>query len=246
MLKLYVTKTVQDDPMGFHNLMGGDRIVEYIYDSYGLYPLTISEAYDGETANTEYVYDYITGDVLRETLPDGSLWIYAYYSDGKIKYIQYPLALYTDNRWFCTVEYHTYNSDMICDDYNSETPTYDVEEIKYQRIFADTPDKAGTYYYEVNFYDAVGNLRMNQKFDLSKVDTNNFHIKYNTKYYYDNYDRLIREVDHENHSTTYDYDGFDRVTSITDSEGNIYNYSANPSLDMNPYKILCMALGTLY
>ena len=91
--------------MEFHNLMGGDRIVEYIYDSYGLYPLTVSETYDGGTASTENVYDYILGNVLQEILPDGSVRIYAYYSDGKTKYIQHPFSLYKNNRWFCMEQF---------------------------------------------------------------------------------------------------------------------------------------------
>lgn len=230
-----VTKTTMDDPMRFHNLIGGDRVVTYTYDSYGLYPLTISESYDGGTADTSYVYDYITGDVLKETLPDGSDTQYVYYSDGKVKYAYSPFVQYLDGRLFYTMEYHTYNSNAMCDNYDTETPTYDVEQINYYRVFTDE-GTAGMYAADINFYDAVGNLKMNQKYDFSKTDENNYYLRYTTKYYHDNYDRLIKTMDDENHAVVYTYDGFDRPVTVTDSEGNVYTYaydSVQNKVDLN-------------
>lgn len=219
-----VTKTTVDDPMRFHNLMGGDRIVEYTYDLYGLYPLTISESYDRGVADTSYVYDYITGDVLKQILPDGSDTQYVYYSDGKVKYVYSPFVQYLDGRIFYNVEYHTYSSNAVCENYDTETPTYDVEQINYYRVFTDE-GTAGIYAADINFYDAVGNLKMNQKYDFSKTDENNYYLRYYTKHYYDNYDRLIKTVNDKNHAVVYTYDGFDRPVTITDSEGNIYTYT---------------------
>ncbi len=221
-----VTKTTMDDPMRFHNLIGGDRIVNYTYDSYGLYPLTISQVYDGGVSNTNYVYDYITGDILKEILPDGSDTMYEYYSDGKLKLIYSPFVQYLNGRLFYTIEYHIYDSNIICENYDIENPTYDVEQINYYRVFTDEGE-LGLYGGDINFYDAVGNLKMNQKYDFSKTDENNYYLRYSTKYYHDSYDRLIKTVDNENHSTTYTYDGFDRPLTVTDSENNVYIYTYN-------------------
>ena len=221
-----VTKATMDDPMRFHNLIGGDRIVTYSYDSYGLYPSTISEIYDSGTASTGYVYDYITGDVLREIYPDASYTDYRYYSDGRIKLVKSPLIQYTDGRTFFIQEQHTYNSNAMCENYDTETPTYDVDEVIYFRVFTDTGEY-GYYAGDINFYDAVGNLKMNQKYDFSKTDENNYYLRYSTKYYHDSYDRLVKTVDNENHSTIYTYDGFDRPVTVTDSENNIYSYAYN-------------------
>lgn len=221
-----VTKATMDDPMRFHNLIGGDRLVTYSYDTYGLYPLTISETYDGGTANTSYVYDYITGDVLQEALPDGSDTLYEYYSDGKVKLVYSPFVQYLDGRLFYTIEYHAYNSNAMCENYDTEIPTYDVEQINYYRVFTDE-GTLGLYAGEINFYDAVGNLKMNQRYDFSKTDANNYYLRYATKYYHDSYDRLIKTVDNENHSVIYTYDGFNRPLTVTDSENNVYSYTYN-------------------
>lgn len=67
-----ITKSTMSDPMHFHKLLGGNRIVNYTYDSYGLYPVTVSESYDAGTAATSYTYDYITGDLLKESGFDNS------------------------------------------------------------------------------------------------------------------------------------------------------------------------------
>jgi len=221
-----VTKATIDDPMRFHNLLGRDRVVEYAYDSYGLYPLTISESYDDGTANTSYIYDYITGDVLQETLPDGSNTLYEYYSDGKIKTVYFPTAHYISGRLFYTVETHIYNSNIMCENYTDEIPTYDIDQINYYRVFTDE-QQLGLYGRDINFYDAVGNLKMNYKYDFSQTDENNNYLRYTTKYYHDSYDRLIKTVDNENHSVVYTYDGFDRPLTVTDSENNVYAYAYN-------------------
>lgn len=218
------TKSVQDDPMGFNNVLGGDRIITYTYDNYGLYATTVSEQYKDGTANTSYVYDYITGDLLKETLPDGSDTQYTYYSDGKIKTRVSPLTQYLDGRAFYTIEQYQYNSNAVCENYKDETPTFDVEQVSRYRVFTDDR-QAAMYSADINFYDAVGNLKMNQKYDFSKKDENNYYLRYYTKYYHDNYDRLVKTVDNENHSTDYAYDGFDRPISVTDSENNTYTYT---------------------
>ena len=221
-----VTKSVQDDPMHFNNVLGGDRIVTYAYDNYGLYATTVSEQYRDDIANTSYDYDYITGYLLKKTLPDGSDTQYTYYSDGKIKTKISPLTQYLDGKVFYTIERYTYNSNAVCDNYKDETPTFDVEQVSRYRVFTDD-SQAAMYSADINFYDAVGNLKVNQKYDFSKKDENNYYLRYYTKYYHDNYDRLIKIVDNENHSTSYAYDGFDRPASVTDSENNVYSYTYN-------------------
>ena len=219
-----LTKTVQKDPMGFHTVMGGDRVVSYAYDTYGLYPTSVTKIYDGGTSQTQYIYDYITGDILREILPDNSYTDYTYYSDGKIKTVVSPFSLYIDGRYFYTIEQHVYSKNIICENYDTVTPVYDVEQITKYRVFSgDTT--AGRYSIDINFYDAVGNLKMNQKYDLSKTDSNNQYERIYTKYYHDNYDRLIKTVDDEGNTSQYSYDGFNRLSNITDSENNVYSYT---------------------
>ncbi len=222
-----LTKTLQDDPMGLQNVLGGERVVTYTYDSYALYPLFVTEAYDKGTSQTQYVYDYITGDVIVEALPDGSYTEYAYYSDGRIKMIISPYSQYINGKQFYTAEAHSYGSYRICSDYDdvdNEEPVYDVEYIDCYYVLPNA-ESATLFGAQVNFYDAVGNLKMNEKYDFSKTDQNSYYLRYKTKYYHDNYDRLIKTVDNEGHTVNYTYDSFDRPASITDSESNVYTYT---------------------
>ena len=188
------------------------------------YATTVSEQYRDGIANTNY--DYITGYLLKETLPDGSDTQYTYYSDGRIKTKISPLTQYLDGKVFYIIERYTYNSNAVCDNYKDETPTFDVEQVSRYRVFTDD-SQAAMYSADINFYDAVGNLKVNQKYDFSKKDENNYYLRYYTKYYHDNYNHLIKIVDNENHSTSYVYDGFDRPASVTDSENNVYSYTYN-------------------
>lgn len=168
-----VTRTTTDDPMHFQNVMGGDRVTTYTYDSYGLYPVTVSETYDGGIANKSYVYDYITGDVLQETLPDGSYTQYSYYSDGKVKLIASPLVQYVDNRRFYILEQHNYGTNYMLNGYGDETKTFDIEEIIKYVVFLDE-GIARPYLYDLNYYDAVGNLKQSQQaywINVNKVDS---------------------------------------------------------------------------
>ena len=222
-----LTKMLQDDPMGLQNVLGDERVVTYTYDSYALYPLFVTETYDKGTSQTQYVYDYITGDIIAEALPDGSYTEYAYYSDGRIKMVISPYSQYLENAQFYTAEVHSYGTYRICSDYDSidnEEPVYDVEYIDYYYVLPNT-ENATIFGAEVNFYDAVGNLKMNEKYDFSKKDENDYYLRYKTKYYYDDYDRLIKTVDNEGHTTNYTYDGFDRPVTVTDSENNVYTYT---------------------
>lgn len=222
-----LTKTTQDDPMGFHKVLGNNRKITYGYDTYGLYPVVIEETYSGGVARTQYVYDYITGDILREILPDNSYTDYQYYSDGKIKNVISPCTQALDGRLFYTVENHTYHVNTICEDYAEEVPAYSVDEITKYRIYADDNPSQAMYGAEINFYDAVGNLKMHEQYDFSKKDENNYYLRYKTKYYHDNYDRLIKTTNNEGSSVQYVYDGFDRPIQVTDKEGKVYTYTYN-------------------
>jgi len=223
-----VTKTTMDDPMRFHNLFGGDRIVTYTYDDYGLYPVTISEAYDDGTANTNYVYDYITGNVLKEILPDDSYTEYVYYSDGKINYVVSPISLSLNSRNFFTVERHIYGSNYGLTNYDGETRIFDLEQVIKSVVFTDE-GVTNPYMLDLNFYDAVGNLKHTRQYqysdnsDGSKTEV----LKSITQYYHDSYDRLIKTIDSYGNTVVYTYDGFDRPLTITDSENNIYTYTYN-------------------
>ncbi len=219
-----LTKTVQDDPMGLYNLEEADRIVTYTYDDYALYPVTVSENYNGSVASTLYTYDYISGDVLRETLPDNSYIKYTYYSDGKVKQAIHPYMCYADGRAFRTVENHTYKTYVLPPDYSEDNKVYGIDEVRYYRQFSGETT-ANLYSVEQNLYDATGNLKMNIKYDVSKTDDGGSYVRYSTKYYHDNYGRLNKTIDTDENIVSYSYDGFDRPFSITDSEGNVYIYS---------------------
>ncbi len=245
-----LTKSILHDPMGFHNIRGNEREIAYTYDTYGLYPITVDESYDEGTAKTQYVYDYITGDILRKILPDNSYTDYQYYSDGKIKRVISPYGQAVDARLFYTVEEHVYHANVLCDEYAEETPAYSAEEITKYRLYADDNPSQAIYAAEINFYDAVGNLRMHQQYDFANKDSDNYYLRYKTKYYYDNYDRLIKTTNNEGSSVNYSYDGFDRPTQIVDKEGNTYSYtydavnnSANMTLSGDEGQ---KNLGTMY
>ncbi len=220
-----VTKTTIDDPMRFHNLMGGDMVTSYIYDSYGLYPMTISESYDGGTALTSYEYDYISGDILMETLPDDSSTQYTYYQDGKVDLVVSPLSMTEDNELFYMLEKHTYSSNhQIIGYVEDEDCVFSREQVVKYVVFYDE-GVAVPYILDFNYYDAVGNLKINQHYCFIGDDGSTIQLKSITKYYHDIHDRLIKTVDSEGNTVTYTYDGFDRPVSVTDSEGNVYNYT---------------------
>jgi len=223
-----VTKTTMDDPMNFDNLMGGDRVVKYTYDTYGLYPVSVTEEYDTDSSVKSYVYDYITGDILKETLPDNSYSQYEYYSDGKIKSIISPFTQYLNGQMFYTVDMYRYTDNVIDGAYmyDSTVPVNSAEEIRKYTVFPHD-GSVRIYSLEINLYDAIGNLKLNRKYDLGNTDSNGVYNTVDTKYYYDNYDRLIKTVDEEGHAFNYSYDGYDRPVNITDSENNRYIYSYN-------------------
>ncbi len=220
-----VTKTVMDDPMNFGNVMGGDSIKTTVYDDYGLYAVTVREAHDGGIAETSYTYDYITGDILKVVYPDNSSTEYQYYSDGKIKRIISPLTQYTNGTTFYTVETHTYYTNALCSYYNDERLLYSAEDIRIGRVLSSSPSQLGIFSIQANYYDAVGNLRLNYTADLTRKDENGNYLPILKKYFYDDYDRLTSIVDDEDNTVEYTYDGFDRITGITDSESNMYQYS---------------------
>lgn len=221
-----VTKTVQDDPMGFGNVMGGDSIITYTYDTYGLYALSVSENYNGNSAVTSYVYDYITGELLKQVNPIGGATTYTYYSDGKVKNVIKPASVDTSGRTFFPVEIHSYQKNVMLSGYTDVIVAYSAETIYYYVYYTDgsTQDLCA---YEINFYDAAGNLKYNLELNLAKVDSSGNYIQYITKYYHDNFDRLIKTVDADGVTVTSSYDGFDRTKAVTDGEGNVYNYSYN-------------------
>ncbi len=231
-----LTKTTQDDPMRFHNLMGGDAITIYSYDNYGLYPTVITQQYEDGTSQTGYIYDYITGDVLREVLPDASYTDYIYYSDGKINQVVSPLTQYLDGRTFYTVEKHIYQSNVKCEEYLEEVPTYTAEQI-IKFIFFTDEESAVPYGFELNFYDAVGNLKVNQQGYYKDGDTSSIYLRPSTKYYHDTYDRLIKTMDSIGNVVLYTYDGFDRPVSVTDSENNVYQYSYDSVANTSTLKL---------
>lgn len=231
-----LTKTTQDDPMRFHNLMGGDAVTTYSYDNYGLYPTIITQQYEDGNSQTAYVYDYITGDVLREVLPDASYTDYTYYSDGKVKQVVSPLTQYLDGRTFYTIELHTYQINALFEGYSDELPAYSAEKI-YKYIVYTDENVAVPYGYEANLYDAVGNLKVNQQGYFKDGDSSMIYIRPATKYYHDNYDRLIKTVDSIGNVVLYTYDGFDRPVSVTDSENNVYQYSYNSIANTSTLKL---------
>lgn len=245
-----VTKAVIEDPARFHKLIGNDSVTTYTYDSYGLYPVTISQSYQDGISNASYVYDYITGDLLKEVLPDNSDTQYVYYSDGKVKYKYCPFVQYLDGRVFYTMEEHIYQNNVICSDYDTEIPVYSTEQINYYYVFPDT-NTAAPYAAEINFYDAVGNLKRSMELYFKEDEPSKIFIRGISNYYYDNYDRLIKEVDAQNNAVCYTYDGFDRPTAITDSENNVYEYSYNSvgnsvDLKLNTNKLLASQYFDLY
>ena len=221
-----LTKTVQDDPMGLNNLSKEDRVITYTYDNYACFPVTVSESCGNTAASTSYEYDYISGDVLKETLPDGSYTKYTYYSDGKVKQIIYPLVQYVNGQAFRNIETHTYSTYALHPNYDEENKAFGMDTVRYYSLFSGETT-ASLYAIEQNLYDAMGNLKANIKYDITKTDENGNYVSYNTRYYHDKYDRLNKSIDADENAIVYSYDGFDRPLTVTDSENNIYTYTYN-------------------
>lgn len=218
-----VIRIEQPDPMGFTKVLGDDSVITYSYDAYGLYPVSVTENYGSDTATNSFSYDYITGKRLSETYPDGGFKLYTYYSDGKIATEQTPYVCYIGGNAIYTEITHTYYPNVYLEGYDSENHVATIDIIR-KYAFQQGSSTGQLYAVEQKLYDAAGNLIIN-----IHVSNNSGDIV--TKYYYDNYDRLIRIVDADTNSTEYIYDGFDRPQSITDSEENVYNYSYNDFLN---------------
>ncbi len=219
-----ISKMTQNDPMGFTDLMGGDRMIEYTYDSYGIYPASVSQIYDKGVSTESYCYDYISGNLLKTIYADNSVLQNTYYSDGKLKQTIYPLTQYADGRAFRIVEDRSYSTNTYMNNYSSADNICEVEIIAKSMWFEDTGEKLlySVYY---NYYDAAGNIKMTAKNDFSVQNADGSYKKVYEKYCYDDYDRLIKIIDRENNETLYEHDGFDRPLTITDSENNKYSYT---------------------
>ncbi|MBQ8525945.1 MAG: RHS repeat protein, partial [Clostridia bacterium] len=220
-----VTRMVQDDPMGFNNVLGDDRIITYIYDIYGLYVTAKSEHYNGGISSETYSYDYITGDLLQKQFSDGSYMDYQYNSDGKINRVIYPYSVHASGNVFYTYERHFYTANSGLVGYDTLNPIYTTEIIAKYEVIQDDEITPELYSLEFKYYDAVGNLKLHQRAISLEPDENNAYTVEDTAYYHDNYDRLVKAVDCDGNTCTYSYDGFDRTECITDSEGNRYLYS---------------------
>ncbi len=219
-----VARITQNDPMGFADLLGGDRVIEYTYDSYGLYPVSISRVYDKGVSTESYSYDYLTGNLIKTIYPDGSVLQNTYYSDGKLKQTVYPLTQYDDGRTFRIVEDRAYKTNSYCSNYDSSGNVCEIEIITSSMWFEDTGEKL-IYSVDYNFYDAAGNVKMTAKNDFSVQNSDGSYKTVYEKYYYDEFDRVVKFVDRENNEILYEYDGFDRPLTISDSENNKYIYS---------------------
>ena len=216
-----VTKEIQDDPMNFHNVIGGNKETAYTYDTYGLYVLEIAKKYDMDISRETYSYDYLTGDVLRYTLPDGSFYNYTYYSDGRLNSVIKPYTLTLDNRRMYVCEQHNYTNMVALYGYDVITPVASLHSVQNMAFYEDDTNKlyiTGAY---DEFYDVVGNVKYCKQYNYDGNEMSEI----STYYYYDNCDRQIKIVNDIGDDIRYTYDGFDRLLTQIDFENNIYEYA---------------------
>ena len=217
-----VTRSVTEDPMGFYGVLGNNREIEYTYDSYNLYPKIIREEFNGGVSISRYSYDYITGALLKEILPDSSCYIYSYYPDGRLHTVTKPCSVSGLAEYYNIVDIYTYRDLVAVEGYDEENlSVYTEEEILHCMKYDDADEEQPSVYsVECNYYDATGNLKIHSDY-MNSTSTAD------TMYYHDDYDRLIKVTDSYGNDEEYTYDNFDRLLTITDKEGNKYIYSYN-------------------
>ncbi len=215
-----LTKETVADPQGLHQLLGEARTVEYQYDSYGLYPSTVTENFDDQEKQTAYTYDYIYGNPLQQVNPDGGVIQNTYDSQGRLFQSRQPLV--QDNgKVFCYIDQYEYTPRMYFPQYGQSL--YFTEKISRFAYYPATGE-APVCTTEQNFYNNAGNLELSMVTDRSRVVDDNIYLTILTSYTYDNTDRLIQVTDCDHQTVQYAYDPTDRLTKITDPQGTQYIY----------------------
>ena len=76
------SKTIED-PMNLHHTIGGDALTTYTYDALGLFVAEETVYYGTESSTTTTEYDYLFGNPLKVTAPNGAIALYAYDMAGR-------------------------------------------------------------------------------------------------------------------------------------------------------------------
>ena len=223
-----VTLLKQKDVTNMHGFFSSEKNISYEYDNYGLFNTRITETSDGKTAVTNMGYEYLYGNLLYTTYPDGSNEQYAYKPNGNISEYLSPFVqnLNTGFRIYETTQYNTSMVVFINDTYMPVLEQVTVN----QYILPEGSENAYLYASCNSYYDTAGNLIYKRVLDFPNATTNEEGEIVSTPIItsfnlFDNYDRLTLEIDPEFDETTYQYDSFDRIVKVTDKNNNTHNYA---------------------
>ncbi len=194
---------------------------KYHYDSYGLYPDTITNYYTNYNgaqyhASDRFQYEYLRGNLLKKWNDEGQATRYAYDNMGRVSKISYAQAC-GETGDYNVEDILVYESCYLAG-YGTEghnafrVRTYSTKTLKGQST-------ATTFAENCSYYDDHGNLLCSEDYD--------FECKlYNiATYYYNDYGQLAQVKDQKNNVTKYDIDEWDRLKSVTDAQNNKYIFT---------------------
>lgn len=178
--------------------------INYIYDNYGLYPTSVTNALN---QTTQYVYSYASGKIIQATDPNGSVLKNTYDGFARILKTEQP-----DETSPATLVIKTFYA------YNDVPGAVNVRQINY----LDSLNAVDAY----NYYDGLGRLLQSKK----SAESNNFSTK---DFIYDNRGNLQKEslpyfsntlartapTSTSQLYTTYAYDTLNRKISETNAIG---------------------------
>ena len=216
------TKITVYDPQNMDGLLGGNAVTDIAYDGYGLYPISETEHYNGQTAVTSYTYEYLFGNVLSITNPDGGTREYIYDGSGRVQY-EFSGLIQANGRMFYYIDYHTYLPHMNAAGFS--TRVLQLELIARYAKFLDSTQvyqcSNTGYVYEYN-----GTLAVKMITDYTRpLESGTEYEVSGESYYTDNRDRLVKYTDREGNSTLYTYDTQDRLLGVTLPNGTAYAYT---------------------
>ncbi|NLB81911.1 MAG: hypothetical protein GX800_09975 [Clostridiaceae bacterium] len=254
-----LTKIKMNDPSNTHYVLG-NQIAQttYTYDQYNAFVASEACNYQGGTSTTLYEYEYLFGNVEKQTNPDGDWWEFEYDENGRLL-SEYSPLVQGDGYPFCFVTDYVYPGLYLNPLYTIDPAVvFDVvikNEYIYNFIDGTYSLKSASQY----LYGSEGEGLLLVQFDLDRPVSDGYE-SITTKYCYDDYTRLAEVIDDGGKSTKAKYDAFGRVEEVTDNAGNKYitEYDPTartqlsyfvpvtaPSTKENHIKLQCDAFGNL-
>lgn len=198
---------------------GKQAITEIDYSgAYFAYPTTITRKYteDGTAKNSTSTrgYEFLRGNVVRETDALGNSTLYQYDGQGRIQTVTYPVTTGKEGPYTLKDNYEYANYTLVPAEYGGRA-AFGVHQYTTKTLSGQSPVTITRSY---GYYDDYGNLLVSEYWD------NDRGIWVRTKYQFDDYGQLTWIKDAQDRQTSCLIDEWGRVKTVTDPQGNRYQY----------------------